>query len=111
MRVEPEDPEQPPESGEVAVDDPLEVRHPAAAPVLELLASQEPHPDEHIDRRHDVPGAQESVHRTRDAGVQRVVAIARDGWRSRRHGGRVPRVMLREQPESTPKGDSESLAA
>ena len=35
--VEPEDPQEPGEAREVAVDDPLQVRHPAATPVLQSL--------------------------------------------------------------------------
>src|SRR5437016_5884898 len=65
--VETEDPEQPSEPCEVAVDDALEVRHSTAPPVLEALVRQQAHPDEHIDGHHNVPAIEKASYSARDA--------------------------------------------
>lgn len=95
--VKAEDPQQPREARDVAVDDPLQVGHPASAPVLEALAGQEACPDEHVHGRDDIPGLQKAFHGARDAWVQRILAVTRSREFSRRHMGRLPRTTRREQ--------------
>ena len=61
------------------MDDALQVRHSAAAPVLEVLTGQETHLDQHLDGRHDRPAPEKIFHRVRDARVQRILPIIRNG--------------------------------
>ena len=55
MRVEAEDPQQPREPRQVAVDDALEVRDPATPPVLDAPWLEQTYPDQDIDGRDDLP--------------------------------------------------------
>jgi hypothetical protein len=70
--MESEDSQQPPEAREVAVDDAVQVRHPAAVPVLEVLAGQQAHPNRHVDGPQNLPALKKIFHRVHDAWVQRI---------------------------------------
>lgn len=83
MRVESEYPEDAREAREVAVDDLLQVRHPASAPVFQLLGREQAHVDEDVDRGHDLALRQDARHRALDPGVEQVVAVRGDSWRGR----------------------------
>ena len=75
VRVEPEDSQQSREARQVAVDDPLQVCHAPAVPVLELLSRQNTHRDQHVNRRHDLPVLEKAIHRARDPRVEQILAI------------------------------------
>ena len=68
MCVEPEDPQKPPEAREVTVDDPLQVRHTATAPLLELLTREQTHAHEDFDRSDHLTVLKDRFHRTRNPG-------------------------------------------
>jgi hypothetical protein len=78
MRVELEDPQESREAREVGVDDALEVDHPAAPPVVELLGREQAHTDENVHRRHDLALIEDARHRAHDARVERIIAKRSD---------------------------------
>ena len=71
--VEPEDPQEPGEAREVAVDDLLQVRHPSTAPLLEALRREQVHADQDIDGGHDLAPREYLLRSARDSRVERIV--------------------------------------
>jgi len=79
MRVKPEDAQEPGELCEIADNDPLQVGHPAAAPVLEALRREQFHADEYINRGDDLAVLQDRCYGALDAWIERIFPITGDG--------------------------------
>ncbi len=71
--VEAEDPQEPGQAREVAVDDLLQVRHPSAAPILEALRREQVHGDQDVDGGHDLSPREYLLRSARDSRVERIV--------------------------------------
>src|SRR5258708_15806127 len=69
---------------DVAVDDTLQVRNAAEAPVLEVLGAQELHTDEDVNRRYHMAGREHLVDGANDPTVVRVLPVVRLGDLSHR---------------------------
>ena len=81
VRVEPQDSQEPREPREVALDDPFQVWHPSAAPILEALRREQVHADQDVDRGNDRSPREDLLYGSRDFWIERVFAIRVDGDR------------------------------
>jgi hypothetical protein len=78
VRVELEDSQQTGEFREIAANDPLQVRHMAESPVLELFRREQVHMDENVDGGNDFPLLQDGSYGAHDPWIELVITVVGD---------------------------------
>ncbi len=78
VRVESEDPQDPGEAREVAVNDRLEIRHPPTTPIIEALRREQVHADQNIDGGNDLAPREYLLRSARDSRVEGIVTKSVD---------------------------------
>ena len=76
--MEPQDAEESGKAGEVAIDDLLQVGHPAQTPVFETLRSEQAHMDQHVHRSYNLAFGEQCPGGLHDSRIQLVVSVGVD---------------------------------
>ncbi|MBM4319283.1 MAG: hypothetical protein FJ125_04810 [Deltaproteobacteria bacterium] len=78
MRVKAQDPQQPGEPGQAALDDLLQVGDPSEAPAFEARGVEHAHPDQDVDRCDNLASGEQQSDGGDNARVERVAPIDGD---------------------------------
>jgi hypothetical protein len=92
VRMKPENLQESGDFCKIAANDPFQVGHSAAPPVLKMLRREQAQVDEYVHRRYDLPVLQNGLNRAFDVWIERIFPIG--GERDRRLPGLPGKLAL-----------------